>query len=254
MKARERKMMFDFTLAQWIWVAVASLGVGFSKMGLNGVMTVIIPVMASLFGGKESTGILLPILLVGDVFAVAYYRQHAQWHAIRRLLLWAGIGLLIGAFVGNFVSDRQFKTIIAISVMVCVGLLIWIETKGSGFAVPEKTWFYALAGILSGFTTMIGNAAGPIMSLYLVAMGYRKNNFLGTYAWFFLIINAIKVPLQVLLWHNITWSNAALAGMMIPAVALGAVLGAWIVKKINEKLFRYLVIGMTVLAAIRLLF
>jgi uncharacterized protein len=247
-------MMIDLTLAQWIWVAAAALGVGFSKMGISGVITILIPVMASVFGGKESTGILLPILLVGDIFAVSYYRQHAQWHAIRRLLLWAGIGLLVGAVVGNFVSDRQFKTIIAISVMVCVGLLIWIETKGSGFAVPEKTWFFALAGILSGFTTMIGNAAGPIMSLYLVAMGYRKNNFLGTYAWFFLIINAIKIPLQVLLWHNITLDNAALAAIMIPAVALGAVLGALIVKKINDKLFRYLVIGMTALAAVRLLF
>lgn len=247
-------MILDLTLAQWLWVAMAALCVGLSKMGLSGVMTIIIPVMATIFGGKESTGILLPILLVGDVFAVSYYRQHAQWHAIKRLLLWAGIGLVIGAVVGNTVSDRQFKTIIGLSVMVCVGLLIFIETKGDSFAVPEKAWFYALAGILSGFTTMIGNAAGPIMSLYLVAMGYRKNNFLGTYAWFFLIINAVKVPLQVLLWHNITLGNAALAAVMIPAVALGAVLGALIVKKINEKLFRYLVIGMTLLAAVRLLF
>jgi uncharacterized membrane protein YfcA len=246
-------MTIDLTLAQWILVAAASLCVGLSKMGLSGIMTIIIPVMASIFGGKESTGILLPILLIGDIFAVAYYRQHAQWHAIKKLLLWAGIGLLIGAVVGNYVNDRQFKTIIAISVMACVGLMIWIELKGSSFAVPEKTWFFALAGILSGFTTMIGNAAGPIMSLYLVAMGYRKNNFLGTYAWFFLIINAIKVPLQVLLWHNITLGNAALAAIMIPAVALGAVLGSLIVKKINEKLFRYLVIGMTALAAVRLL-
>jgi uncharacterized membrane protein YfcA len=246
--------MFDFNMTQWVWIAAASLCVGFSKMGLSGIMTIIIPIMASIFGGKESTGILLPILLVGDVFAVTYYRQHAQWHAIRRLILWAGIGLIIGAFVGNYVSDRQFKTIIAISVMACVGLLVWIETKGDSFAVPEKAWFYALAGILSGFTTMIGNAAGPIMSLYLVAMGYRKNNFLGTYSWFFLIINALKVPLQVFLWHNITLSNAATAAVMIPVVALGALLGALIVKKINEKLFRYLVIGMTAIAGIRLLF
>jgi uncharacterized protein len=244
--------MIDLTLYQWIWVAVAALCVGFSKMGISGVITILIPVMATVFGGKESTGILLPILLVGDVFAVSYYRQHAQWDAIKRLLLWAGIGLILGAVVGNFVNDSQFKAIIGLSVLVCVGLLIWIETKGDSFAVPQKLWFYALAGILSGFTTMIGNAAGPIMSLYLVAMGYRKNNFLGTYSWFFLIINVIKVPLQVLLWHNITIGNAIIAAAMIPAVALGAVLGALVVKKINEKLFRYLVIGMTLLAAVRL--
>ena len=247
-------MMFDFTLVQWVWIVAASFLTGFAKMGLSGVMTIIIPILASIFGGKESTGIMLPILLVGDIFAVAYYRQHAQWSAIKRLLIWASIGLLIGAVVGNYINDKQFKTIIAVLVMICVGLLIWIETKGGSYAVPQKAWFYALAGIASGFATMIGNAAGPIMSIYLVAMGYRKNSFLGTYAWFFLIINAMKVPIQVLLWHNITWSNAALAGIMIPAVALGAVLGAIIVKRINEKPFRYIVIGMTAIAAVRLFF
>ncbi|HML45519.1 MAG TPA: sulfite exporter TauE/SafE family protein [Clostridia bacterium] len=246
--------MFDFTPAQWIWVIVASICVGLSKLGLSGVLTMIIPVMASIFGGRESTGILLPMLLVGDIFAVSYYKQHAQWYAIRRLLLWAGIGLIMGAVVGNYVSDRQFKIIIAISVMACVGLMIWIETKGNSFPIPDKIWFYALTGIASGFTTMVGNAATPIMSLYLMAMGFRKNDFLGTYAWFFLIINALKIPFQVLLWHNITLSNAALAAMLIPAVALGAVLGALIVKKINEKLFRYLVIVMSAFAALRLFF
>ncbi len=223
-------------------------------MGFSGVMTIIIPLMASIFGGKESTGILLPILLTGDIFAVTYYRQHAQWNAIRRLLVWAVVGLIIGVIVGNYVNDKQFKMIIAVSVMICVAILIWIETKGSGFTVPQKTWIYVVAGIAAGFTTMIGNAAGPIMSIYLVAMGYQKNSFLGTYAWFFLIINALKVPLQVFVWHNISLNNAVLAAMLIPAVALGAVLGAVIVKRINEKPFRYLVIGMTIIAAVRLLF
>jgi uncharacterized membrane protein YfcA len=246
--------MFDLSMVQWGWVIAAAFFVGFSKMGFSGVMTVIIPLMASIFGGKESTGILLPILLTGDIFAVAYYRQHAQWNAIRRLLVWAVIGLVIGVFVGNYVNDKQFKMIIAVSVMVCVGILIWIETKGSGFTVPQRTWIYVVAGIAAGFTTMIGNAAGPIMSIYLVAMGYQKNNFLGTYAWFFLIINALKVPLQVFIWHNISLNNAVLAAVLIPAVALGAILGAVIVKRINEKLFRYLVIGMTAIAAVRLLF
>lgn len=246
-------MMLDLTPAQWLWIAAAAMGAGFSKMGFSGVMTLVIPIMASLFGGKESTGMMLPILVVGDLFAVGYYRQHAQWHVIKRLLLWTGIGMLAGAVVGNVISDKQFTTLIAVSVMVCVGLMIWIESKGGSVAVPEKTWFYALAGIASGFTTMIGNAAGPIMSLYLMAMGYRKDNFLGTYAWFFLIINTLKLPFQALMWHNITLSSLALAGIMIPAVALGAVLGAKVIKRINEKLFRYLVIVMTAIAALRLL-
>lgn len=244
---------FDLTTWEWTWVIIAAFLVGFSKTGISGIMMLVIPVLASVFGGKESTGILLPMLLVGDVFAVKYYHRHANWGNIKKLLPWALIGLAAGVIIGNYVNDKQFKTLIAISVLVCLAILVYTEKKGDQLKVPEKAWFYALTGVACGFTSMIGNAAGPILSIYLLARGFKKNDFMGTAAWFFLIINLTKVPLQVFFWHNITLKTTVLVIGMIPAITLGAFAGILVIKKINEKMFRYMILAMTAIAAIKLI-
>lgn len=243
---------FNLTTWQWIWVIAAGFLVGFSKTGINGLMMLVIPILASVFGGKESTGIMLPMLLAGDVFAVIYYNRHAEWSNIKKLLPWSFAGLVLGIIIGSYINDKQFKMLIAISVLVCLGILVYTEKKGDNLKVPEKVWFYALMGIACGFTSMIGNAAGPIFSIYLLAMGFKKNDFMGTFSWFFLIINFTKVPLQVFFWNNITLKTILLTFGMIPAIAIGALLGAVIIKKLNEKLFRYIIIGMTAIASVKL--
>jgi uncharacterized protein len=244
---------FDLTIWQWVWVVAAAFLVGFSKTGISGMTMLVIPIIATIFGGKESTGIMLPMLLVGDVFAVYYYNRHAEWKNIKRLLPWAYVGLVLGVIVGNYINDRQFKAVIAISIIICIGVLIYAERKGENLKVPEGAWFPVLMGIGTGFTTMIGNAAGPIFSIYLLTMGLKKNNYMGTSSWTFLIINFSKVPLQVFLWKNIPLRTAILGACMIPVITLGALLGATVIKKLNEKIFRYIIIGMTIVAAIRLL-
>ena len=245
--------MFDLSIIQWLWIIGAAFIVGFSKTGIGGLTMLVIPIIAGIFGGKESTGILLPMLLIGDVFAVLYYKRHADWSKIRKLLPWAIVGIILGGVVGNYINDKQFKTFIAISVLICVLILIYTEKKGDNLKVPKGAWFPILAGVASGFTSMIGNAAGPIFSIYLLTMGFKKNNFMGTAAWFFFIINLSKLPLQIFFWHNITLKTTLLAGSMIPAITIGALLGAIIIKRLNEKPFRYIIIGMTTIAAIKLL-
>lgn len=244
---------FNLSTWQWVWVISAAIMVGFSKTGISGVMMLVIPILASVFGGKDSTGILLPMLLIGDVFAIWYYNRHVEWDNIKKLLPWTLAGLLIGTVVGNYINDRQFKILIAISVLVCLAILVYTEIKGDNFNIPEKAWIYILSGVACGFTSMIGNAAGPIFSIYLLARGFKKNDFMGTSAWFFLIINLTKLPLQIFLWHNVSQKTILLAGSMIPAITIGALLGALIIKKLNEKYFRILIVGMTAIAAIRLL-
>lgn len=100
---------------------------------------------------------------------------------------------------------------------------------------------------------MIGNAAGPIFSVYLLAKGFKKNDFMGTTAWFFFIINLTKVPLQIFFWHNINVNTIMLTVIMVPAIAVGAIMGVIIIKKLNEKLFHLLILGVTAMAAIKLL-
>lgn len=245
--------IFDLSTWQWVWVIISAFLVGFSKTGISGFMMPVIPIIASVFGGKESTGVILPLLLIGDVFALYYYNRHAKWNDIKKLLPWTVLGLLFGIIVGNYINDKQFKMIISISVLLCLFTLIYTEKKGENLKVPKNKWFYALAGIVTGFTSMIGNAAGPIFSIYLLTMNFKKNDFMGTTAWFFFLINLSKVPLQILFWHNISFKTILLSAFMMPAIAIGAFFGMLMIKKINEKSFRYIIIGVTALAAVRLL-
>jgi len=235
-------------------VIVTAVLIGFSKTGIGGVVMVVVPLMAATFGGKMSTGIILPMLITGDVFAVAYYHRHADWPGIRRLLPWVLAGLLLGLLVGNLIDDRQFTLLIAVSLLICLAILVTMELRAGQLRVPDGLWFYALIGIIAGLTTMIGNVAGPIFAVYLLARRFEKQNFLGTSAWFFMIINLTKLPLQILFWGNISMQTAWLSALMIPAVLAGAALGVVVINRIPEKSFRWLVIGMTGLAIVRLFF
>lgn len=242
----------DLSYAQWILVVIAAFMVGFSKTGINGMTMLVIPILASVFGGKESTGVLLPLLVAGDIFAVWYYHKHAEWGNIKKLLPWTLIGIALGLIVGNNINDSQFKTLIAIIVIICLGILLYTQKKGDKKIIPESPFLSALTGIATGFATMIGNAAGPIFSVYLLAKGFKKYDFMGTAAWFFLIINLTKIPLQVFVWRNVNAQSFITTGLMLPAIALGAFVGTIIIKKLNEKIFRYLIVCLTAIAAIRL--
>lgn len=242
----------DLNMMQCITLIIVAILVGFSKTGIGGVTMLVIPILAAVFGGKASTGIMLPMLLVGDIFAVCYYRKSVEWKKVFQPLPWAVLGLILGVVVGNYISDRTFIIMIGIIILICLGILIYMEMKGKNINVPNEAWFYILVGILSGFSSMMGNAAGPIFSIYLLALGFKKNNFMGTNAWFFFIINLTKLPLQIFVWHNIDLKSMVLTGVLIPMLTIGALLGFYVIKKINEKYFRYLVIVMTAIAAIRL--
>lgn len=237
---------------QWLTIIIAALIVGFSKTAIGGVTMLVIPFLASVFGGKDSTGIMLPMLLVGDLFAIWYYRKSAEWKKVFLPLPWAILGIILGVVVGNYISDKAFLALIGIIILICLVILVYTEKKGKNVKVPEKAWFYISVGVLSGFASMIGNAAGPIFGIYLLALGFKKNNYMGTNAWFFFIVNLIKLPMQIFVWHNIGIRSVAIAAVMLPIITLGAVLGFYILKKINEKIFRYIVITMTAIAAIKL--
>ncbi len=250
----EITQLLGVELWQLGWIFASALLIGFSKTGIGGVLMIAIPFMATAFGGRTSTGIILPMLIAADFMAVAYYHRHADWSGIRRLLPWTVIGLVAGILIGNLINDRQFTQLIAVSILICLVVLVVLELRSGGFRVPDDLWFYALIGLVAGFTTMIGNVAGPIFAVYLLARRYEKQTFLGTTAWFFMIINLIKLPLQIFFWGNVTMQTALISVVMIPAILIGAVVGALVVKRIPEKPFRWLVIGMTAMSIIRLFF
>ena len=246
-------LFLDLNLLQWSLMALCGLLIGMSKVGVPGVSLIVVPTLAFIFGGKLSTGILLPILMMADVFAVAYYRRHAQWTYLLKILPWAFLGLGFGLWVGEIVNDEQFKDTMAILVFVCIGLMLWKDRKKGKQFFPDNWWFAASMGVLGGFATMIGNVAGPIFAIYLLAMHLPKNNVIGTTAWFFMIVNFVKFPLQLFVWKNISWHSLSLDLVTLPAIALGAFFGIRLVKILPEHTYRAAVIIITAVSAFLLL-
>ncbi len=239
---------YDLSAFQWLIVLLCAMLIGMAKTGLSGVGLMVVPILASVFGGRPSVGLLLPILIFADVFAVSYYNRHAEWKHILRLLPWALIGIATGVLVGRVISDSVFNRLLAAIVIVGIALMIWQDIRKK-ISIPENRWFSVGLGSLGGFATMIGNAAGPVMALYLLSMRLPKNIYIGTGAWFFFIVNLIKVPFHVGIWKTITVQSILFDVLMIPAIALGAFLGIWLVNFFPEKAYRIFIIATTLFSA-----
>lgn len=233
-------------------LALSGLLIGMAKTGLSGFGMMVVPILANAFGGRPSVGLLLPILIFADVFAVTWYNRHAEWKHIFRLLPWALAGILVATLVGKSISDQNFNRLLAGLVIGGIAILIWRDVRSDKLKIPKSRWFASGMGLLGGFSTMIGNAAGPVMALYLLSMRLPKNVYIGTGAWFFFIVNLSKVPLHIWSWKTITLDSFLLDVLLIPAIAAGAFLGIWLVRLLPEKIFRIIVIVTTLLSALLL--
>lgn len=211
-----------------------------------------VPILAAIFGGQLSSGIMLPILCLADVMGVWYYHRHASWHHLKKLFPWAAVGTVLGTVVGGMINDEIFKTIMAVIIVVSVAIMLWLE-RGHKEDVPDYKWFAILTGIAGGFTSMVGNLAGSVMAVYFLSMRLPKNQFIGTTAWFFMVINWFKIPFHIFAWHTITLDTFLLDLTTLPFIALGAFVGILIVKNLQEKAYRWFIIGMTLIAAVFML-
>lgn len=244
--------MPDLNLLQWFAVALCAVMVGVTKSGVPGLGILVVPLMAMAMPARLSTGVLLPMLLVGDVFAVCYYHRHAVWSHVIRLMPWALAGIVIGYFAMGRLSDRSLRPIIG-GVILALLVLNQLRMRGrSDLSVPSHWSFGAILGFLAGVTTMMANAAGPIMVIYLLAMRLPKTEFIGTGAWYFLVLNAVKVPFSMHL-GLISAATLKFNLLLAPLIVVGAFAGLWIAKRIPEKTFHRLVVVLTTLAALNLL-
>lgn len=246
-------MVQDLTTLQWVTAAICGVLIGMAKTGLSGAGLLIVPVMAGIFGGKPSVGLVLPMLIVADIFAVKYYSRHADWKHILRLLPWAAVGIIIALFTGEMVNDDQFRKIIGIVVIMGILIMIWQDIRRNKTEIPSVWWYSASLGLAGGFTTMIGNAAGPVMAMYLLSMRLPKNIYIGTAAWFFFIVNLFKVPFHILVWKTITPESLLFNLFMVIPIISGAIGGFYIVKLFPEKFYRIFIILSTIASAVFLL-
>jgi uncharacterized protein len=233
--------------------AAAALLVGFSKTGLPGAGLPAVALMADAFRDQTrlSVGAILPILILGDIFAVAYYRRHAQWDRLWSLLPFVVIGMIPGYFVLKHVDNEHLRSMLGAIILSLLTLHLLSHQFGLGH-LPEKRWFVAFTGVLAGFATTVGNAAGPVMSIYLVGNRLDKHKFLGTAAWFFLIMNVSKIPFYTAL-GMITRETLVFDAMLVPIAVIGALLGVFLLKRIPQRVFDGLVLILAGAAGFRLL-
>lgn len=246
-------LLHSFSVTNWLLIVLASFIVGLAKAGLKGIDMLNVTIMAIVFGGKASTGIVLPLLCAADIMAVIYYNRHAQWKHFWKLMPWMMVGVLIGVYVGKDLDETLFRRIMAVIIILTIVLMSAMEVKKS-IMLPSNKLFAAGMGLVSGFTTMLGNLAGAFSNVYFLAMRLPKNNFIGTAAWVFLVINFFKLPFQVFYWRNITPGTLQTDLVLLPSLVLGFWAGIHIVAKIKEQRYRKLVIALTVIGAVVIFF
>lgn len=245
----------DLTLWQWTLLALGALVTGLSKTGIAGLGVLSVALFANALPARASTGALLPLLLCADVFGVAFFRKHASWPHLLKLFPWVVVGVVGGYFALDKISNAQVQRMIGGIILIMVALHVWRQRQPEKIAagVPHTWWFGALTGMLAGFTTMVANAAGPVTVLYFLALGLPKLVFIGTGAWFYMLVNAFKVPFSIRLGLINAQSLLLDAALLVPMIP-GALLGPVILKQLNQSAFETMALVLTVIAAVRLLF
>jgi uncharacterized membrane protein YfcA len=246
-------------LGTWAWIAlaIAAVTIGVSKTALPGGSTLAIALFATVLPARTSTAAMLLLLIVGDVFALIAYRRHAHWPTLLRLAPAVIAGLLLGFGFLALAGDGIVRRAIGVILLVMIAVTLWRRWRQNrADAVQPVRGGFLLSGVygtLGGFTTMVANAGGPVMSMYFLATRAQVRVFLGTSAWFFAIINIVKLPFLAglgLFEGPVLLMDAALA----PLVVVGALVGLRIAKRIPQQLFERIVIALTVAGAVYLLF
>ncbi len=236
----------------WAVAVTAALIVGISKAGIGGLGMLAVVLFAHVMPAKQATGVVLPLLCFGDVVAVAVFRQHAKWVHIWRLMPWTAAGVFAGYFTLGRISELHARMLIGGIILSLVGLHL-ARRKFAGHETQFGPWFAPTVGMLAGFTTLVANAAGPLMVIYFLAMRLPKWEFVGTAALFFLLLNFFKVPFMMHL-GLVNTASLTFNLWLLPLVAAGVWLGRRLLGHLNQRVFENVVLGVSGLASLELLF
>lgn len=245
--------MTTFEPWQWALAIVGALAVGISKTGIGGLGMLAVVIFANLLPARLASGVVLPMLVLADLVAVAAYRRHAQWKYLWKLFPWTALGVVIGYVAMGRIDDRQAKVLIGIIILAMLGMHLWRRRRATSEEPEHAIWFAPMIGVLAGFTTLVANAAGPLMVIYLLAMRLPKMEYMGTGAVYFMLMNLFKVPFMVDL-GLINWSSLELNLWLAVPVLAGTLLGKKILAHIDQRLFENLALALAAAAGVKLFF
>lgn len=244
--------MPDFPLYKWLLGALCAFSVGVAKTGVPGFGIFSVPVFVLIVGdARYSAAWVLPLLICADAFAVVYYRRHAAAGALFSLLPWVVIGMAGGAYVLKHFSDLIIRPTVGVISLVMLLLHLWRQRRPSGEAPPADWKHAGFYGTSAGFATMVANAAGPVMNMYLLSRRLPREEFVATGAWFFFVVNLSKVPVYTQL--GLFSKQSLLYDLsMSPFVIAGALTGRKLLALMPEKVFVNSVVALAFLATLLL--
>jgi uncharacterized protein len=235
----------------WLIAVVSALIVGVSKTGLVGIGIVGNIFLTLVLPAKVVTGAVLPLLILGDIVAVLLFRRHANWAQLLRIFPWAALGVALGWLMLGRLDNGAINRVVGAIVVIIVILQVLREIRGN-LEPPKNPLLAGGVGVAAGISTMIANAAGPIMSVYLLAMKLPKLEFIGTSSWYFLVVNLFKVPFGLNL--GIINAQSLLFDLkLVPVVLLGAALGKPILDRINQVWFERIALIFAFFSGLKLL-
>lgn len=241
--------IYSFFGLPFLLAALGAFLLGIAKSGVKGIAVFIVILFVFAFGAKASTGVLMPLLIGGDIFAIIYYKKHADWKYIFILIPWMILGVILGTYFGNLLDENTFRLGMAGLILLTTLLLLYWERYPLK-QVPSHWSFAGSLGVLAGFTTMIGNLAGAVTNIYFLAMRLPKNVFIGTSAYVFFIINLFKVPFHVYVWETINLGSFLTSLSYFPFLFLGLFVGVKVVARINDKNYRKLILILTAIGSV----
>lgn len=241
------------SVAAWVALVVGAFVIGFSKTAIGGLVMVAVALFAAVLPARWSTGVALLLLIVGDLFAIRAYTRYADWKVLRGLAPWVLVGIVGGAVFLLYAGDTAVRRTIGaiLVVLVLVSIVRKLRSTPADEVPPPSLPLEAGAGAGSGFMSMVANA-GSLVYLYLLRLRLPMLTFLGTGAWYFFVVNLVKVPISFGL-GLITGTTLVLTLVLTPAVAVGAVVGRYAVKKLTLAAFEWIVLIVTLVASLNLL-
>lgn len=206
-----------------------------------------------LYGAKAQAGMALPLLILADIIVYPAFRKYGTWKDVWRLLPAALVGLAIGWWLLGNVSELVARRTIGVAILLMLALQgLRAVNPGLLARMADHHAFGTGAGVAGGVTTMLANAAGPVIQLYLLSRRLPKMEMIGIGARFFLLINLIKVPINGQL--NLINAQTLIENLKLaPGIVAGIFIGKWLLLKVPQRAFEWMILAFAAFAAVRML-
>ena len=229
--------------------------IGLSKTSIGGIGMINAALLATILPAKESTGVLLVLLITGDLFAIGVYKKHVEWRMLQKLIGPVIVGVLAGVYFLSHSTDQSLKKTIGWIVLILVVLYPIsqrLQSRDFDISLKYPKPLRIILGSAAGFMSMVANSGGPPMSIYLLMRRNTVMNFLGNTAWFFFAVNVFKLPFTLGL-GLLDFQSFQYIFPALPAVPVGAIVGRKIVSKIDLELFQKITLVTAVIVGVNLI-